>query len=154
MHLLHNDGVGPVPAPAPSGEPTAFHRGLAGYAPTPLIEVPELAAATGIGRAFVKVEEQRFGLPAFKVLGASWAIARLAPPDPAAPPFRPEEDGRIPRELLRSLPALDARVLLLRFEDGLLQKEIADFLGYSETRIGQIVRGAVGEIRQRMGVDW
>ena len=66
-----------------TGTGYAFHRGLAGYAPTPLIEVPELAAATGIGRAFVKVEEQRFGLPAFKVLGASWAIARLAPPDPS-----------------------------------------------------------------------
>ena len=87
-------------------------------------------------------------------VGVSGPRPSYAPPDPAAPPFRPEEDGRIPRELLRSLPARDARVLLLRFEDGLFQKEIADFLGYSETRIGQIVRGAVGEIRQRMGVDW
>jgi len=51
----------------------AFHRGLPGYAPTPLVEVPALAAGLGVGRLFVKDESARFDLRAFKYLGASWA---------------------------------------------------------------------------------
>ncbi|WP_427896198.1 pyridoxal-phosphate dependent enzyme [Kribbella sp. GL6] len=42
-----------------------FHRSMPGYAPTPLIE---------FGDYWVKDESNRFGLPAFKVLGASWAV--------------------------------------------------------------------------------
>src|SRR5262249_61079153 len=57
--------------------PLAFHRLLPGYAPTPLIEAPQLAAALGIGQVWVKAESQRLGLPAFKILGASWAVARV-----------------------------------------------------------------------------
>ena len=53
-----------------------FHRTLPGYAPTPLREVPRLAAELGVGRVLVKEESSRLGLPAFKVLGASYAIAR------------------------------------------------------------------------------
>jgi diaminopropionate ammonia-lyase len=53
-----------------------FHRTLPGYAPTPLRDVPRLAAELGVGRVVVKEESDRLGLPAFKVLGASWAIAR------------------------------------------------------------------------------
>jgi diaminopropionate ammonia-lyase len=60
-----------------SGTVRAFHRGLPGYAPTPLTEVPELAAELGTGRVFVKDESARLGLPAFKVLGASWAVRQL-----------------------------------------------------------------------------
>lgn len=55
----------------------AFHSGLPGYAPTPLREVPELARELGVGRVFVKEESARLGLPAFKVLGASYAISRV-----------------------------------------------------------------------------
>lgn len=54
-----------------------FHASFPGYAPTPLLEVPELAAELGVRRLFVKDESSRLGLPAFKMLGASWAIARL-----------------------------------------------------------------------------
>lgn len=62
-------------APAPAGV-TEFHAGLPGYAPTPLTELPALAEELGVGRVFVKDESCRLGLPAFKVLGASWAIHR------------------------------------------------------------------------------
>ena len=58
---------------APDGDAAAFHRGLPGYAPTPLIEAPALAAELGVGRLFVKDESARFDLRAFKYLGASWA---------------------------------------------------------------------------------
>ena len=53
-----------------------FHRGLAGYAPTRLVDLPALAAELGVGRVLVKDESHRLGLPAFKSLGASWAIHR------------------------------------------------------------------------------
>jgi diaminopropionate ammonia-lyase len=62
-----------TPAPA---EVLTFHEGLADYAPTPLREVPSLAVELGVGRVLVKDESQRLGLPAFKALGAWWAIHR------------------------------------------------------------------------------
>jgi diaminopropionate ammonia-lyase len=58
---------------APDDGAAAFHRGLPGYAPTPLVEAPALAAQLGVGRLFVKDESARFDLRAFKYLGASWA---------------------------------------------------------------------------------
>ncbi len=54
-----------------------FHASLAGYKPTPLYSLPGLARAMGLGNIFVKDESQRFGLNAFKVLGASWAVHRF-----------------------------------------------------------------------------
>jgi diaminopropionate ammonia-lyase len=72
------------------GQVRAYHASLPGYAPTPLAEVPALAAELGAGRVFVKDESARLGLPAFKVLGASWAVrqvlARRGPNDAAPPP--------------------------------------------------------------------
>src|SRR6516225_6387459 len=59
------------------GEVGAYHASLPGYAPTPLAEVPVLAAELGAGRVFVKDESARLGLPAFKVLGASWAVRQV-----------------------------------------------------------------------------
>lgn len=53
-----------------------FHRTLPGYRPTPLHDVPSLAAELGVGRVLVKEEASRLGLPAFKVLGASYATTR------------------------------------------------------------------------------
>jgi diaminopropionate ammonia-lyase len=53
-----------------------FHRTLPGYQPTPLRDVPRLATELGVGRVLVKEESSRLGLPAFKILGASYATAR------------------------------------------------------------------------------
>ncbi len=58
---------------APDDGAAAFHHRLPGYAPTPLVEAPALAAELGVGRLFVKDESARFDLRAFKYLGASWA---------------------------------------------------------------------------------
>lgn len=63
-------------APAPSA-PAAFHAGLPGYVPTPLHDLPALAAECGVRRVLVKDESARFGLPAFKALGVSYAIHRV-----------------------------------------------------------------------------
>lgn len=57
-------------------EPLGFHRGLPGFAPTALRELPGLAARIGVARVLVKDESWRAGLPAFKILGASWAAAK------------------------------------------------------------------------------
>ncbi|GGM60309.1 PLP-dependent lyase/thiolase [Deinococcus arenae] len=54
----------------------AFHQRLPGYAPTPLVRAPHLAAALGVREAWVKNEANRLGLPAYKILGASWAVYR------------------------------------------------------------------------------
>lgn len=44
---------------------------------TPLVPAPALATRWSVGRVFVKDESSRFGLPSFKALGVSYAIARL-----------------------------------------------------------------------------
>ena len=69
-------------APTPA-DVRVFHAGLPGYAPTPLTEVPALAALLGVGQVFVKDESARMGLAAFKVLGASWAIHQVLARHPA-----------------------------------------------------------------------
>lgn len=48
------------------------------HAPTPLHEMPTLAAAVGVARLSLKDERQRMGLGSFKALGAAHAIAREA----------------------------------------------------------------------------
>lgn len=63
--------------PAQGGAAVAFHRRMDGYAPTALIDAPDLATAMGVGRVLLKAETERFGLPAFKILGASWAAEQL-----------------------------------------------------------------------------
>ena len=47
-----------------------------GYAPTPLRELPGLAAAIGIAGLSYKDEAGRFGLGSFKALGGAYAVAR------------------------------------------------------------------------------
>lgn len=53
----------------------AFHQSFANYEPTPLVSLPALAREWGVGKLLVKDESKRFGLNAFKVLGASYAMA-------------------------------------------------------------------------------
>jgi diaminopropionate ammonia-lyase len=52
-----------------------FHRTIPGYSPTPLHALNDLAAEVGVARVWVKDESPRFGLDAFKVLGASYALS-------------------------------------------------------------------------------
>lgn len=73
-------------------EPTAtgvarFHESLPGYRPTPLVALDGLARRLEITRLWIKDESARFDLKAFKVLGASYAmacsVARRSKIDPA-----------------------------------------------------------------------
>ncbi|KAF2027250.1 tryptophan synthase beta subunit-like PLP-dependent enzyme [Setomelanomma holmii] len=52
----------------------SFHRSLPDYAITPLVRLPEVAEELGLGHVLLKDESNRLGLPAFKILGASWAV--------------------------------------------------------------------------------
>lgn len=70
--------------PTPPTAATEFHRTLPGYAPTPLVDVPQVAEELGVGQVLVKDESGRLGLPAFKVLGASWACHQVLQRRPGA----------------------------------------------------------------------
>jgi diaminopropionate ammonia-lyase len=70
--VIDNPACDPAAVPPVNRAAAAFHRGLHGYAPTPLHD---------LGGVFVKDESNRLGLPAFKVLGASWAVERALAPD-------------------------------------------------------------------------
>ena len=81
---LVNDLRRPDRVPPPGGpEPTRFHRSLPGYAPTPVRSLPGIAQALGIGALRLKDESDRLGLPAFKILGAAWAVEQTLRRDPA-----------------------------------------------------------------------
>lgn len=60
----------------PSVTPLTFHKTLPDYGQTPLHSLPSLAAELGLGHVLLKDESNRFGLPSFKILGASWAVYR------------------------------------------------------------------------------
>jgi len=47
---------------------------MPGYAPTPVVEMPELARTHQVAGIAVKNEQERLGLPSFKLLGSSWAL--------------------------------------------------------------------------------
>jgi diaminopropionate ammonia-lyase len=94
---------------------------MPGYAPTPLIPVPDLAQHWGVGSVWVKDESNRLGLPAFKVLGASWAVNRAV--SAAA--------GRSPAHSLDELQALTAerRPALVTATDGNHGRALARMAG-------------------------
>jgi diaminopropionate ammonia-lyase len=78
-HGLVNPHLDPtaLPEAVDAGDAVAeFHRALEGYAPTPLRSATTLAEAAGVAEVLVKDESSRMGLPAFKILGASWATYR------------------------------------------------------------------------------
>lgn len=63
-----------------------FHKQLPDYAETPLHSLLGLARALGVAHVLVKDESSRFGLPSFKVLGASWGVFRAVAANVGAPP--------------------------------------------------------------------
>ncbi|MFL6087172.1 MAG: pyridoxal-phosphate dependent enzyme [Mycobacterium sp.] len=66
---------GPV-KPRETEEVRQFHQSLPDYKVTPLVPLPSVAATLDLGAVLVKDESLRLGLPAFKMLGASWAVHR------------------------------------------------------------------------------
>ncbi|SFR05347.1 diaminopropionate ammonia-lyase [Lentzea waywayandensis] len=94
--------------PAPT-EVWDFHAQLPGYAPTPLTELPALAAELEIDRLFVKDESSRLGLPAFKALGASWAVHRVLQHHTSQVTLTTATDGNHGRAVARMARLRDQR---------------------------------------------
>jgi diaminopropionate ammonia-lyase len=75
VRAVVNGSLSAGDVPSPSLDALAFHRALPGYAPTPVHRLDPLDGL-GLGAVGMKDESSRLGLPAFKVLGASWAVQR------------------------------------------------------------------------------
>jgi diaminopropionate ammonia-lyase len=76
VRCLVNAAASAAAVPAPSADAAGLHASLPGYRATPVRELPALAGELGLGAVGVKDESDRLGLPAFKVLGAAWAVER------------------------------------------------------------------------------
>ena len=104
-HVLNPDAIPAAYSflgPTRASQVRRFHASFPEYVPTPRYSLDGLAARLGLGRIFVKDESRRFGLKAFKALGASWAVARLLsrrlelPPDSIGPALgTPETRERV-----------------------------------------------------------
>ena len=106
---------GEVAEPAAAAAVRAFHEKLPDYAVTPLVPLPTLAAELGVGAVLVKDESLRLGLPAFKMLGASWAVHRaLAEREGSSPRLVTATDGNHGRAVARmaALLGLPATVVV------------------------------------------
>ena len=76
MRALINPALDTAAVPAAGDDAAAFRRALSGYAPTPVHQLDAIASELGVAAVQVKDESSRLGLPAFKILGASWAVER------------------------------------------------------------------------------
>jgi diaminopropionate ammonia-lyase len=94
--------------PRASDEVRRFHETLPDYRVTPLIPLPTVAARLDVGSVLVKDESLRLGLPAFKMLGASWAVHRaLGSGDRDRPRLITATDGNHGRAVARTAGLLD-----------------------------------------------
>jgi diaminopropionate ammonia-lyase len=91
------------------------HRALPDYAPTPLHRLDGLARTVGVGSLLLKDESHRFGLGAFKGLGASFAMARWLEHHPPAGQvtFATATDGNHGRAVAWSARQLGHRAVIL-----------------------------------------
>ncbi len=115
IRALLNPSPAPDRVPPPGGaEVRAFHRGLPGYAPTRLRPLPEETEALGLGEIWLKDENGRFGLPAFKITGASWALDRLLAERPGLRSVWAASEGNHGRAVARAAAqrGLAARIFL------------------------------------------
>jgi diaminopropionate ammonia-lyase len=71
-----NRSLRPERVAQPNGDAAAFHVRLPGWRETPVRRLDGIADELGLAGVALKDESDRLGLPAFKVLGASWAVER------------------------------------------------------------------------------
>jgi len=76
-----------------SDEAYRFHQSLSEYKPTPLVSLSSLARELDIGELWIKDESHRFGLDAFKGLGASFAVHNFLQNHPGSHTFCTATDG-------------------------------------------------------------
>ena len=98
------------PTPGLEGQARAFHEAQPDYAPTKLHSLPALARELRLGRVLVKDESARFGLPAFKALGAFWAAHwAIGDRDPAGLTLVAATEGNHGRAVAAAARRLGAR---------------------------------------------
>ena len=112
----------------PDPEIRAFHRSLPHYCPTSLISLPSLAKELGISHFLLKNESLRLGLPAFKILGASWATAK-AVSNRVNISITSTGSGITPTEQLAAA-AKKAELVLYAATDGNHGRAVARMAGY------------------------
>jgi len=90
----------------------AFHLSLAHYAPTPLVPLANLARKYRVGNIFLKDESLRFGLNAFKGLGALYAISQILKKHPHIKTFCTATDGNHGRAVAWSARYFDKEAVI------------------------------------------
>lgn len=118
-----------------NSDPLQFHKSIENYKPTPLVELPELANYFEVGKIYIKDESFRFGLNAFKGLGASFAIHKILEKDPSIQTFCTATDGNHGRAVAWSAKMLGkasrifvpkdttlARIKAIENEGGIVEK--------------------------------
>lgn len=79
-----------------------FHTALSEYGPTPLRALPQwFADRYRVAQVLIKDESYRFGLPAYKILGASWGCYRAVAKHLNLPPTIPLAEIRTAAEHAR-----------------------------------------------------
>lgn len=74
MYRNHSASSWNYTGPKLNPEVQPFHRSLPDYSITPLVPLPDVSQQLEVAHVLLKDESHRLGLPAFKILGASWAV--------------------------------------------------------------------------------
>jgi len=114
MRALVNAAVQQARVAPPSPDALAYHRALPGYRPTPVRDLAHVAGELGLASVRMKDESDRLGLPAFKVLGASWATERILGSRPGVRVLVAASAGNHGRAVahVAALRGLDCRIFL------------------------------------------
>ena len=99
-----------------------FHTGLPEYRPTPLFRLPDLALKYNVGDIYIKDESHRFGLNAFKGLGAVYAISELLKENPNLETFCTATDGNHGRAVAWGATRFEKRSVVFVPGDTTLQR--------------------------------
>ena len=126
----------------------AFHKQLPDYGETPLHSLPSLAAELGFAHVFVKDESTRFGLPSFKILGASWAIHRAICKHLGLPPS--STLAEVKNALARGI---EGEVRIVTCTDGNWGRACARMAKYVDVAITVYVPGFMVEYTQQLMRD-
>lgn len=95
----------------------SFHKSIKSYTPTPLVKLPGLANKLGVRNIYIKDESHRFGLKAFKGLGASYAVYKTIQNHPKIKTFCTATDGNHGRALAWSARFFDKKAVIYMPKD-------------------------------------
>lgn len=87
-------------------------RTWTGYAPSPLIELPALAARLGVATIWCKDESGRFGIGSFKALGGAYAVFEQLQADRATPAIACATEGNHGRAVAWAAKVFGARCIV------------------------------------------